>query len=125
MNINKIIASSLLTVSLAGIAMTANADDMRFNNNTNYTLSFGINNVCSEALGIIEKNTVKTIDQATFEDICKYNPAQCTIAVYNQPGCDGNSVANMTFNQTALDNVGMAFGGNVTIKGNGSTIIFK
>ncbi|MHB1949470.1 MAG: hypothetical protein ACYCQI_15335 [Gammaproteobacteria bacterium] len=113
----------LITASLIGASTIANADDLKFGNDTKYNLSFSTNGVCSQALGDIEKHTIKIINQTSFEETCKYNPNQCVIDVYKESGCSGKAIANMIFDKTNI--ISIATGGDIMISGNGSNVFFN
>lgn len=117
------ICSFLITASLVGVSTMANADDLKFGNNTKYNLSFSTNGICSQALGNIERHTIKIINQTSFEETCKYSPNQCVIDVYKKSGCAGKAIANMVFDKTNIIAVGTI--GEIMIRGNGQNIFFN
>ena|SRR6185312_1699753 len=123
MRVNKIIGLLLITTSLYGASTIANANDLKFGNNSKYNISFSINNVCSKELGGIEQHTIKTIDQSTFDEVCKYSPHQCAIDVYTKENCTGKSVANMVFDNTNIISISSA--ADIMIAGNGSNVFFN
>lgn len=123
MKISKTMRSILITAGLLGISTHANADNMKFGNNTKYDLSFSINHVCSKEIGDIPKQTIKIIREAKFAEACQYNPNQCVIEVYKGFGCTGKWTANMIFEKTTI--MAIATIGEIVIRGNGSNVFFS
>ncbi len=85
---------------LCSVATLAKASDLKINNNSKYTLSFSVNNVCSNEFGVVEKFSLQIIPEARFNKICKYNPNHCEVGVYTQEKCAGKQVIGLILNTT-------------------------
>lgn len=84
---------ALMTLAIASVANAAplrNAGEVSISNQTSSTLSFTINNVCSNDIGNVYSYSIKTISQATLLRVCGGN--LCRIEGYDQPNCLGNTV---------------------------------
>lgn len=90
--VNMIVSASLIVLPLL-----ANADDLKIANNTNYDLSFRINNVCSNGFGIVPVHTIKVIPEKDFNKECEYNPKSCFATVYSRTNCTGKNIAEIGF----------------------------
>lgn len=123
MKISKITHSILIAAGLLVISTLANADNMKFGNNSKYDLSFSINHVCSKEIGDIPKQTIKIIREAKFAEACKYNPNQCVIEIYKDVGCAGKWTATMIFEKTTISSIATI--GEIMIRGNGSNVFFS
>lgn len=119
MKFNKIVGVFLL----CGLSSLANAEDLKFANNTKYNLSFSIRNVCSTELGNIDKRTIKIINENLFDEACKHNPSQCLVDVYNNVGCTGAMVGNIIFDKRSITSV--ATQGIIMANGENGNVFFS
>lgn len=108
---------------LCGLTTLANAEDLKFANNTKYNLSFSIRNVCSTELGNIDKRTIKIIAEDRFNEACKHNPNQCVVAIYNNAGCTGAMVAYMVFDKKSLSSASIQ--GVIMASGEDGNVFFS
>ena len=100
MKISKIIGVFLATASFSTFAHTDYT--FTFTNQSQQTLSFAIDHVCSKQLGNIEKQVEKTITQADLTEVCANNPTHCAVDVYAQPDCADKPSGSIVFNQMMI-----------------------
>jgi len=57
------------------------------------SLSFSIDNTCSENIGIINAMSIKTISRETINNVCQKNPSHCKTYVFQTDNCSGNPIS--------------------------------
>lgn len=110
---------TLVMASVVNAAPLRNAGEVSISNHTNSTLSFTINNVCSNDIGDVYSYSIKTISQATLLKVCGGN--LCRIEGYDQPNCLGNTVGGeeLSFENGEIVSMSM-FNGKIDYLGGGS-----
>lgn len=76
------------------------AADMKVSNSSKSKLSFSIDNICSEEIGVINSHSVKVVSRKHINNACQANPTRCVTQVYSTDNCSGNSIATLVFDIT-------------------------
>lgn len=69
--------------------------DMKISNSSKNNLSFGVDNRCSEEIGVINAHAVKVISRERINKLCQQNQSHCVMQAYSTNDCTGASIATL------------------------------
>lgn len=95
---------SLIALSMASSIAVAEPNleencpkrDLAISNSSKYPLTFSINKMCSEYIGVTDKFSVNIVKQYYIKKACKADPSHCNMEVYSTEDCTGKSLASLT-----------------------------
>jgi beta-lactamase regulating signal transducer with metallopeptidase domain len=74
--------------------------DMKISNSSKNKLSFSIDNICSDEIGVINAHSVKVVSQKRINNACQVTPTHCEAEVYSTANCSGSSIVTLIFDVT-------------------------
>ncbi|MFZ2316012.1 MAG: hypothetical protein WAW86_10215 [Gammaproteobacteria bacterium] len=115
-----ILAAALLIPAISGAA------NLNIINETEYTLSFSHNNVCSRDIGAVKPQSTHVIPEAIFEELCKDKTTYCSVRAYKNNNCEEPLAASFTVSTTAgVTGVYPNPRGDISLYGDGFNIYFQ
>src|SRR3990167_2588158 len=87
-----LIASAIASTCIFAMSTVVQAHPLAIANRTTSTLSFSVNNVCSNDFGAVYENEIKTIPEETLNKACSYYASTCEIMGYNAKSCGGKPI---------------------------------
>lgn len=80
--------------------------DLAISNSSKYPLTFSINKICSEYIGVTDKFSVNTVKHHYLKKACKADPQHCNMEAYSTEDCTGDSLASITLDiQSGVTNI--------------------
>ena len=91
-----------IAIAAPNLQKNDNAVNMKISNSSKNNLTFSIENVCSEEIGVVNAHSVKVVPRKRINNACRTNPTNCETQVYDTADCSGNSIATIIFDVTDL-----------------------
>ena len=92
-----LIASAIASTCIFAMPTVVQAHPLAIANHTTSTLSFSVNNVCSNDFGAVYENEIKTIPEETLNKACSYYASTCEIMGYNAKSCGGKPIGGIKY----------------------------
>lgn len=90
-----LLAASAIFLMLPAIGY---ADNFTIENHTKHNLTFKVNDVCSNEIGVINSHTSRNTPEVIMKQLCKDNASNCQAKIFRSNDCSSRYLATVGFN---------------------------
>jgi hypothetical protein len=102
----------------------AQAHPLAIANHTDSSISFSVNNICSDDFGTVYENEIKTIPEDILNKACSNYASECEITGYNAKNCSGKPIGGIKYVTEHDIVVFGATDSNISITGTESSLFY-